>query len=255
MVCLSLCVHIMRQEGAEDMTGKVFYGRGVRFYTGSRSPAVRKQTHKKQPSRFARRLLCFIAAVLMLTAAFLVLIDRAFGPVVREFAMVQAKYLAVTTINQACNEELAADPLTYQTLVNVTRDENGAVTAVELNAAAANDASARMTLAANAALERMSSKTVRIPLGTVLGSNFLAGRGPMIGFYIQPASYVESSFLSSLEGAGFNQTLHNVVLRMTVVVETFCAGYHTSQTVISDMILAQTVIVGEVPQLYAGGLS
>lgn len=207
---------------------------------------------KKKKRRPMRRLLWYGCTVLAMCAALLVLVDRAYGPVVREFAKVQAKYLAVTTINQACNEELAAYPVSWQELVQVTRDASGAVTAVELNSAAANDVSARLTLAANAALEQMRLKKLQIPLGTVLGSNWLAGRGPLVGFYIQPASYVESSFLSSLEGAGFNQTMHNVVLRMTVVVETFCSGYHTSQTVVSDMILAQTVIVGDVPDFYTG---
>ncbi|MBQ8610944.1 MAG: sporulation protein YunB [Oscillospiraceae bacterium] len=234
------------------MTGKSA-GRSMRRYSAAGyRPAASKQMRKKQPSRFKRRLFVFILTVLFLTAALLAAIDRAFGPVIREFALVQAKYLAVTTINQACNEELAAWPVSYQQLAKVVRDSSGAVTSVEVDPAAVNDVSARLTLAANAALERMSLKKVRVPLGTVLGSNFLAGRGPLIGFYIQPASYVESSFLSSLEGAGFNQTMHNLVLRMTVVVETFSAGYHTSQTVISDMILAQTVIVGEVPDFYAG---
>ncbi len=231
-------------------------GKGHRTWHGYRrgrgGSTPRTKQGKKQPNRVLRRLLWYITAVLALCAVMLALIDRSFGPVVREFAQVQAKYLAVTAINQACNQELTAHPVTYQELVRVTRDASGAVTSVELDPAAANDVSARLTLASNAALEQMRSKKVRIPLGTVLGSNYLAGRGPQIAFYIQPASYVESSFLSSLEGAGFNQTMHNVVLRMTVVVETFSAGYHTSQTVISDMILAQTVIVGDVPEFYTG---
>ena len=229
------------------MTGKGARQRGGMPY---RKTTVKKRQRCRQLPQGVRRLLKYGCAVLFMCGLLLAGIDRAFGPVVREFALVQAKYLAVTPINQACNDELAANPVSWQQLVQVTRDASGAVTAVELNSAAANDVSARLTLAANAALERMSLKKVRIPLGTVLGSNLLAGRGPLIGFYIQPASYVESSFLSSLEGAGFNQSMHNVVLRMTVVVETFSAGYHTSQTVISDMILTQTVIVGDVPDFY-----
>ena len=133
---------------------------------------------KKKKRRPLRRVLRYAFAVLVMCAVLLAAVDRAYGPVVREFAKVQAKYLAVTTINQACNAELAAYPVSWQELVHVTRDSSGAVTAVELNSAAANDVSARLTLAANAALEQLCLKKVRIPLGTVLGSNFLAGRGP-----------------------------------------------------------------------------
>lgn len=188
--------------------------------------------------------------VLALCAALLIAVDRGFGPIVRQFAATQARFLAVTTINQAINAELTAQPVQYGQLVRVQRSAAGQVVSLEMDAAAANGVSSRLTLAANAALSQLQLKQVRIPLGTVLGLQWLAGRGPLISFYIQPASYVESTFLSTLEGAGLNQTMHSVVLRMSVSVETFAAGYHTLQTVTSDMILAQTVIVGEVPQLY-----
>ncbi len=217
--------------------------------TGKNRPksySLRSQRRHCRIPRWGRRLL----AVLLLCGVLLLCVDRAFGPVVREFALIQAKFLAVTTINAAIDEELRQHPISYDDLVRVTRAADGAVHSVELDPGAANDVSSRLTLAANTALAQKMPRRVHIPIGTVLGLQALAGRGPAVTFYIQPASYVESSFLSSLSGAGFNQSLHNVVLRMTVVVETFSVGYHTSQTVVSDMILAQTVIVGDVPDFY-----
>lgn len=228
------------------MTGKGA-GRAARRFAPEDPARCRKRAAARRRWRRCGRV--FVAAVLC--GAMLVWVDRGFGPVVRQFAQVQAKFLAVTTINQAIGAELLQHPVSYEELVHITRSPAGSILALELDPAEVNDVSSRLTLAANAALGEVLPKRVSIPLGTVLGAQLLAGRGPMVDFYIQPASYVESSFLSTLEGAGFNQTMHNVVLRMTVVVETFAAGYHTSQTVISDMILAQTVIVGDVPNFYA----
>ncbi len=216
----------------------------MKSMTGKNRTARRPQ--RRRIPRWSMRLL----AVLLLCGVLLLCVDRAFGPVVREFALIQAKFLATTTINAAIEEELRQHPISYETLVRVSRAADGTVQSVELDSGAANQVSSRLILAANAALTQKMSRRVQIPVGTVLGLQLLAGRGPAVTFFIQPASYVEATVLSTLSGAGFNQTLHNVVLRMTVVVETFSVGYHTSQTVTSDMILAQTVIVGDVPDFY-----
>ncbi len=213
-----------------------------------------KNKSRRRPMRMPRtrmpRWLRRGLAVLLLCGALLLCIDKAFGPVIQEFALMQAKFLAVTTINAAIDEQLRAQPISYDDLARVSRGADGSVLSVELDPGAVNDVSSRLTLAANAALARRLPRRVSIPIGTVLGLQSLAGRGPAVTFYIQPASYAESSIISTLDGAGFNQSLHNVVLRMTVVVETFSVGYHTRQTVVSDMILAQTVIVGDVPDFY-----
>jgi hypothetical protein len=63
----------------------------------------------KKKKRPLRRLLRYGCAVLMMCTVLLMLVDRAFGPVVREFAKVQAKYLAVTTINQANANDKTTD--------------------------------------------------------------------------------------------------------------------------------------------------
>lgn len=192
-----------------------------------------------------------LAAAGLLCAAALFFFERAFSPLLREFAYTQAKLLAVTTINRAVDEEMAAHPVSYEQLVHITRGGDGAVTSLELDPAAMNDASSRLTLASNAALSQLELQKVRIPIGTVLGWQLLAGRGPGVTFYIQPASYVESSFVSTFEAAGINQTEHRVVLRLFVEVETFVGGFHVRQPVESDVVLAQTVIVGAVPDFYS----
>lgn len=232
------------------MTGKG----GLAARRGLRRPVVLGRRavgaqQKKQRGRLAR-LLRWVLGVLALCALLLLALDRCFRPVIQQFAQTQAKYLAVTTINQAIDAELQEHPVEYAQLVNITRGPAGQVQALEIDPAAVNNISSRLTLAANAALNGQGYRRVRIPLGTVLGIQVLAGRGPLVDIYIQPTSYVESNFLSTLEGAGFNQTMHGLVLRMTVTVETFAVGYHTTQVVTSDMILAQTVIVGDVPEFY-----
>ena len=233
------------------MTGKGHFCIGRRRDRSRRAMRPEEEQRRLRHRRKWRKVLLFLAGVLTLCVGIFLLLDRTFAPQLREMAGIQAKFLAVTTINRAVDEELRQHPVTYEQLSGVSRLQDGRISAVQVDPAAVNDVSARLTLAANAAISEALPRRVGIPLGTVSGIQMLTGRGPTVWFLIQPASYVESSFISTLESAGFNQSMHNLVLRMTVTVETFCVGYHTRQEVVSDMILAQTVIVGDVPDFYA----
>ncbi|GEM_PF-1622101 len=210
------------------------------------------QSATKRTAKHKRHPLLVVLLLLGLPVAVFFLFDRLCGQTIKEFAQNQAKYIAVTAINTSINEELQQNPVSYEQLFHVNADEQGKVSSITVNPGQANDISSRLTLAANKALVERFPQKVRVPVGTVLGINLLSGRGPSLTFHIVPSSYVESSFLSGLEGAGLNQTMHSVILRMSVTVECFCGSYHTRQQVTSDMILTQTVIVGDVPSYFGG---
>ena len=85
----------------------------------------------------------------------------------------------------------------------------------------------------------------------MLGWQLLAGRGPDIHLQIVPASFVESEVVDTLESAGINQTQHRVCIRFTVEMSAILPGYSTSVDVTDEVCVAQTLIVGQVPEFYA----
>ena len=50
-----------------------------------------------------------------------------------------------------------------------------------------------------------------------------------------------------------NQTQHRIFIRFTVEMSAILPGYSTSVTVENEVCIAQTLIVGKVPQFYASG--
>ena len=81
----------------------------------------------------------------------------------------------------------------------------------------------------------------------------MAGRGPDIPLQVVPASFVESTIVDSLETAGINQTQHRIFIRFTVEMSAILPGYSTEVIVENEVCVAQTLIVGKVPQVYASG--
>ena len=114
-----------------------------------------------------------------------------------------------------------------------------------------NRMKARLTEAVSNRLMSLENQDVAIPLGTLLGWQLLAGRGPEVHLQIVPASFVESNVVDTLETAGINQTQHRVCIRFTVEMSAILPGYSTSVEVADEVCVAQTLIVGQVPEFYA----
>ncbi|MEG1407262.1 MAG: sporulation protein YunB, partial [Ruthenibacterium sp.] len=88
-------------------------------------------------------------------------------------------------------------------------------------------------------------------LGTLLGWQIMAGRGPNIHLQVLPASFVETSMVDQVETAGINQTQYRIFIRFTVQMSAILPGYSTSVTVENEICVAETLIVGQVPQVYS----
>ena len=62
---------------------------------------------------------------------------------------------------------------------------------------------------------------------------------------------------SSFESAGINQTRHQIYMEIRTSAYSYLTGMSSTTEVSTDVAVAETVIVGEVPQMFAnlGGLS
>ncbi|MEG1932167.1 MAG: sporulation protein YunB, partial [Pygmaiobacter sp.] len=163
-----------------------------------------------------------------------------------------ARVASILAINDAVLERMAQeDP--HLELVEIQRDSDGRICAIEANTIEINRLKSELTVAVGQKLAEIQRTKISIPLGTLLGWQIFAGRGPDIGFKIVPASFVHSDIKSTLISAGINQTRHQIILAFTVEMTAIIPGYTTSVTVTTEVCVAETLIVGEVPQLFAPG--
>ena len=207
-----------------------------------RRPAV---TVSKRRVILFRLFLAFCAAF----AVFSVL-DNRLRPVITTMAQYQCRVVSVLAMNEAVMEELTEVQDIEQALVEV---DKAPVSAIEINSVEVNRLKTRLTDAVANRLLSVPKQDVRIPLGTLLGWQIMAGRGPDIPLQVVPASFVQSTIVDTLETAGINQTQHRIFIRFTVEMSAILPGYSTSVTVENEVCIAQTLIVGKVPQFYASG--
>lgn len=192
-----------------------------------------------------------LAGVLLAAAALFAAVDSQLRPVVETMAQYQCRVVSVIAINEAVMDELEKMGDVPHRLVHLEKNVDGTVSNVELDSVEMNRLKARLTEAVSNRLTGLENQDVAIPLGTLLGWQLLAGRGPDIHLQIVPASFVESEVVDTLESAGINQTQHRVCIRFTVEMSAILPGYSTSVDVTDEVCVAQTLIVGQVPEFYA----
>ncbi len=198
--------------------------------------------------RFFMRLLLLFAAAFSIFSV----LDSRLRPVITTMAEYQCRVVSVLAINEAVMEELDRMPAQERQLVTVEKTPEGTVSSIQIDSTEVNRLKTRLTDAVSNRLLSVPKQEIGIPLGTLLGWQVMAGRGPDIPLQVVPASFVESTIVDSLETAGINQTQHRIFIRFTVDMSAILPGYSTGVTVENDVCVAQTLIVGEVPHFYAG---
>ena len=95
-----------------------------------------------------------------------------------------------------------------------------------------------------------SARELSIPVGTLTGSALLAGRGPRISVRMESVGSSSARFENRFTSAGINQTNHRIVLEVNVSVSILLPGFTTATQVANEVTVAETVIVGAVPDTY-----
>lgn len=214
---------------------------------GKYKPAPRRP---KMPKRLGTVLL-----VLALALAALIALDRQLRPVIVTMAQYQCRVISLMAINEAVAEELAEMEDLEPQLVRVEKNADDTVSAIEVNSTEVNQLKNRLIAAVSEKLMEIPNQDIHIPLGTLLGWQLLAGRGPDVQLQVVPASYVRAEINDSLTTAGINQTEHKLFIDFTVEMSAILPGYSTDVTVTDEVCIAQTMIIGPVPQVYASHTS
>ena len=96
----------------------------------------------------------------------------------------------------------------------------------------------------------LDNSDLGIPLGSLFLPELLSGKGPTIPVHILSIRNSDASFLSNFSEAGINQTLHQLTMSVSVDVSILVLGTTRSFTVTSQVVVAETVIVGQVPDTF-----
>ena len=171
-------------------------------------------------------------------------------PVMTSMATARVSNLVNRIVSAAVNEAVENGNIDYQNFVIFEKDETGHITALRSNVAEVNRMQGQVTDEILHRLSEVATSELEIPLGTLTGSALLAGRGPSLFVRMQAVGSASAAFRNQFTAAGINQTRHQIFLDVDVYMSILLPGMKTSTRVSNEIAVAETVIVGGVPDTY-----
>ena len=191
-------------------------------------------------------LLAALAAVLGFVAVRSVMYLRELSC---QMVLSDATDLMTLCINDTVARKLGAEDYGYDYFVELDYSPDGRVTAVRANMARINAMSSELLSDIVHAADG-GQLSLAIPIGNILGSSLLLGKGPEIPVDITMLSSSHVDFKNELAAAGINQTKHQIKLDVVIDIDVIMPWRTVSTQVVSEILIAETVILGEVPETY-----
>lgn len=171
-------------------------------------------------------------------------------PVIETIARTRAENVMTSILEHSVAEDLADRAVSYADFVSIQRDQEGNITALTTDMAAMNQLRVELVSEILAVLSEADVSEIEVPLGSLFDSELAWARGPAIRARAITVGTVSAEFESEFSAAGVNQTLHRICLKLSVPITMILPGSSVEVPVNTQLCVAETVIVGQVPDTY-----
>ena len=192
----------------------------------------------------------FSVCLLALSIALFLTFRSRYRDIIRELAETQVKNTTSDLTNDAIARQIADGIIQYDRIVFCEKDLDGRITALKTNMSEVNRLKTDILNIINDEILALDTSDIGIPLGSIFLPELLSGKGPVIPVHILSIRNSDASFSSNFVQAGINQTLHQLIMLVSVDVAILVLGQTGSFTITSEVVIAETVIVGEVPNTF-----
>lgn len=190
-------------------------------------------------------LLCFGALI----AGFFSLRSK-YRLVIGDLAQTSVKNATSDLANDSVAQQIENGNIQYDRIVYFEKDINGRITALKTNIGEVNRLKTDILNIINGRILALDAADIGIPIGSLFLPEFFSGKGPAIPVHILAIRNSDATFSSNFIQAGINQTLHQLVMEVNVEAAVLVLGETSTFQVSSQIVVAETVIVGEVPNTF-----
>ena len=192
-----------------------------------------------------------VAMLLLIIAMVLFFVLRHnYRDVLSELAETQVRNTTSDLTNDAIAKQIAAGTIAYDRIVYFEKNLDGRITALKTNIGEVNRLKTDILNIINDEILALDTMDIGIPVGSLFFPEFFSGRGPIIPVHILSIRNSDANFTSHFSQAGINQVLHQLIMEVSIDVAVLVLGHSNSFTVTSEVVVAETVIVGDVPDTY-----
>lgn len=200
----------------------------------------------KQNNKYQKIVKIFLILIIAFTVAYFSI--QAIQPILEKQCKNMAKSIATKISNNEATKVM--ENYSYNDMLKVTKDEDGNVKMVEANIVTINEIISQIPVNIQEQMEKTENNTFAIKLGSFLGSNLFAGRGPNINIKMQLIGNLDTDLKSEFISTGINQTLHRIYLELSCNIIILTPYETIEDKIVNQVLLAEGVIIGNVPSSY-----
>lgn len=171
-------------------------------------------------------------------------------PMVEELAVTRVTNQTARLINDAIDAQIRDGVVDYSNMVLLEKDDTGAVTALKTNISEMNALKTRILDTVNEEILQLNVEEIGVPIGNLLVPALFSGRGPYLPVKVLTVRSSEAAFSNQFTQAGINQTLHQIIMTITIDMTIVTPAGTEQVDTSSQVVVAETVIVGTVPESY-----
>lgn len=176
------------------------------------------------------------------------IIVKAINPIIEEQCKDNAKNIASKIANEQAS--IIMNNYKYEDIITIVRDSNGNIKMLQTNIKSVNELTSDIPLKIIEEFKKENNSNISIYLGSILGLKMLSATGPKMHVKIANIGNVDTTLESQFTAQGINQTLHRIYLSLDCEA-TILTPYSTiKQKITNQILIAESVIVGNVPDSY-----
>ena len=168
------------------------------------------------------------------------------NPIFEGLSVEKAKEIGTKIINEASNKVL--ESIDYGSIVIFENNNNNNILKTDVKVI--NKIASEIALEVENKFQKIENEVIEIPLGALTGNKYLTAIGPNINIKIIPVGSIETQIKNEFEAKGINQTVYRIYLELKCNVSVVTRYKTISQKIINQILLVETVLVGDVPATY-----
>ncbi|MGI6728165.1 MAG: sporulation protein YunB [Anaerovoracaceae bacterium] len=204
---------------------------------------------RERTDQIKGRWFLLMIVLLILVGYSIYFTEKVVKPTIVSVGEVKARAMVIQTINDVVRIKFTED-IQSADLLDIITDEEGKVSMVKADSAAMTQLAYDLATRIQNQMKSLGEERVVIPLGTIMGSHVLSQTGPRVRLKVMPLGTSKVSFNTEFEEAGINQTKYKIYLNVESKAKVLVPFSTNDIEVETALLVAETIIVGDVPQTY-----
>lgn len=200
-------------------------------------------SNNEKNNKIIKIILILFIAILTLT-----IILKSINPIFEARCIEKVQEIATNITNIQSSKILKEK--NYGNIVELAKDDKGNISVIKSDVVIINEIASDIAVAIQGEISKLQTEEISIPAGSFLGSNLFAGIGPNIKIRILPAGNIKTDIKTEFVSSGINQTMYRIYLELQCEVKILTPFKTIDSTITNQVLLVETVIIGEIPSSY-----